>query len=70
MRRIAIAAVAVLALAGCAEDRAPGGDRVDQREITGDVDIVTLKGMTCLVWDSDGYVGGLTCDWSEYEGDD
>lgn len=59
---IAIVAVAVLAV-GC--DGYTDGDPVNLQHgtVDGDLDRVKIDGMDCIVWNAQGYVGGLTCDW-------
>lgn len=31
--------------------------------------VIEIDGMTCIKWNSYGYVGGLTCNWNERKGE-
>ena len=69
MRRALVAALVALTLVSCQPD-AEGVEvgTLDQGRISGDINYVVIDGMPCLVWTS-GYKGGLTCDWTKWEGE-
>lgn len=70
MRALIVALVVALValLAGCGSEWRESEARNAERRVTSSMREVTFvlddgRVVTCIAWNQNGYVGGLSCDW-------